>query len=363
MMNNFCRHANKYVFSFLFLYIGVAILSAGCVQENESHGINVKPEHHGKDGFRNPYLAPREKGFFDYYRMRYFGDHDFADYVSNVHKVPVVKPDLALVHKPTQEMQVTWIGHATTLIQYDGISLLLDPVFSSRASPLSFAGPKRHNQPGLSLDDLPAIDFVLISHNHYDHLDRAFVNTLADSVVWLVPLGLKKWFINEGVSQEKVYEFDWWQSRLLDRVTFTATPAQHWSKRSFWDKNQSLWVSWAMNIGGKTIWYSGDTGYNPHQFKEIGSRLNKVDLGIISIGAYSPRWFMKGVHINPEEAVTIHQEIYAKRSIGVQWGTFQLTAEPIDEPPQRLKEAVRQKGLTPDSFIVMKIGETLVLSQ
>jgi len=144
-------------------------------------------------------------------------------------------------------------------------------------------------------------------------------------------------------------------------VTITATPAQHWSARSLWDRNQSLWSSWLIQFENFTLWYSGDTGYNPYQFKEIGGKYRCIDLALISIGAYAPRWFMKDMHINPEEAVQIHQDIGSLYSIGIQWGTFVLTAEPLEEPPVLLKEALKEWGLSEKEFETIKVGETKIL--
>ena len=179
--------------------------------------------------------------------------------------------------------------------------------------------------------------------------------------MWLVPLGLKEWFLHQGISGEKVQELDWWDSLDFGNAKFTATPVQHWSARSLWDRNETLWASWLVDVDNFSCWYSGDTGYNPYQFREIGERFPGIDLALISIGAYAPRWFMKDVHINPEEAFQIHVDIGARRSIAVQWGAFPLTAEPIDEPPKRLQQTLAKKKINPDVFTVMQIGETRII--
>jgi N-acyl-phosphatidylethanolamine-hydrolysing phospholipase D len=174
-------------------------------------------------------------------------------------------------------------------------------------------------------------------------------------------LGNKKIVEDVGIAAEKIVEFDWWDAKQFAGVTITATPAQHWSARSLWDRNESLWSSWLIQFDNFTVWYSGDTGYNPFQFKEIGSKYKCIDLALISIGAYAPRWFMKDMHINPEEAVQIHQDIGSLYSLGVQWGTFVLTAEPLDEPPIKLKEVLHEKGIPEKEFETLKIGETKIL--
>jgi N-acyl-phosphatidylethanolamine-hydrolysing phospholipase D len=330
---------------------------SGCVYSQDRGAAEEKALHHTKDGFQNPYVEKKKRGFFKYMKMRYFSNEKFADYEANAHKVPRVETDIAAIQHPMDALQVTWIGHATILIQYNGVNILTDPMFSDRASPVSFLGPKRYNPPALQIEDLPPIDYIVISHSHYDHLDQNTVQQIGSRAKWLVPLGLQKWFVRAGVNAENIMEFDWWDLRQFAKTTITATPAQHWSARSLWDRNKTLWASWILQIDDKTIWYSGDTGYNPKQFKEIGEKFNTINLALISIGAYEPRWFMKDMHINPEEAVQIHLDIKSEHSIAVQWGTFQLTSEPIDDPPLKLREALAEKNIPTGKFEFMKIGE------
>lgn len=336
---------------------------SGCVQAETPTGENARPAHHTDKGFDNPYLKKTKRGFLKYFKMRYFGGEKYADYAANAHKVVTVKADLELIANPGEDLQITWIGHATMLVQYQGINILTDPQFSDRASPVGWAGPKRYNPPALKIAGLPKIDYIVISHSHYDHLDTKSVQALGSGPLWLVPLRLKDWFIDKGIKPERVIEFDWWDRNNLDGAIITATPAQHWSARTFWDRRKTLWASWMMEIGDKTVWYSGDTGYNPVQFKEIGGKFPKIDAALISIGAYEPRWFMKDMHINPEEAVQIFEDIGAPYSLGIQWGTFQLTAEPIDDPPVKLKEALEKKDIPFDNFAIIKIGETKIINR
>lgn len=346
----------------LSLSVLCAICLPGCAGVEPDASVQMPP-HHTQNGFRNPYLPERKRSFFAYLKMRYFSDVEYADYEANAHKVPTVKADFKQIYKPQSHPQVTWIGHATVLIQYDGVSILTDPVFSDRASPVRFSGPKRVHPPALSIAELPRIDYVVLSHNHYDHLDLQSVKKIGSGPVWLVPLGLKKWFVKNGIAENKVVELDWWDSRQFDGITITATPAQHWSSRSLWDKSETLWASWMIHVNDFTVWYSGDTGYNPYQFKEVGEAFRDIDLGLISIGAYEPRWFMRDMHINPAEAVQIHKDIGAGYSLAVQWGTFRMTAEPIDEPPILLREALREQNIPLSEFETMKIGETVILSR
>ena len=334
------------------------LLFSGCVYAFNNETTEGKPLHYAKKGFQNPYVDKTKRGFFKYIKMRYFSNEKFADYESNAYKIPRVETDLDQIQNPPDALHITWIGHATILIQYKGINILTDPIFSDRASPLSFLGPKRYNPPSLRLKDLPPIHYVVISHSHYDHLDKKTVQQLGSETKWLVPLGLQQWFVKAGVKPEAVIEFDWWDKNKFENVTITATPAQHWSARSLWDRNKTLWASWMLQIDDKKIWYSGDTGYNTYQFNEIGRKFNTIDLALISIGAYEPRWFMREMHINPEEAVQIHLDIKSKHSIAVQWGTFQLTSEPIDDPPLKLKEALTRKGIPSKEFELLKIGES-----
>lgn len=322
------------------------------------------PSHHGDEGFRNPYVERKETSPFAYWRMRWFGDVEFPDPEAAKGKVPVVAADRERIHHPPGPPQVTWIGHATVLIQYRGVNILTDPIFSERASPLPFAGPKRLTAPALSAGQLPRIDFVVISHNHYDHLDRPSVRALGDGPLWLVPLGLKKWLAGAGIDPARVEEFDWWQERRLGELTVTATPAQHWSARSPWDRYETLWAGWALRIDDFSAWFTGDTGYNEHQFREIGERLGPFDLALLPIGAYEPRWFMKIMHMDPAEAVQAHKDVNARRSLAIHWGTFDgLTDESLFEPPQRLAEERGRAGLSEDQFLVLKHGETRSLAR
>jgi N-acyl-phosphatidylethanolamine-hydrolysing phospholipase D len=261
---------------------------------------------------------------------------------------------------------VTWIGHATTLVQASGLNVLTDPMFSERASPVQWMGPKRAQPPGLAMADLPAIDVVLISHNHYDHLDVASVKALdqraGGATLFLVPLGLAPWFRELGI--EKVIELDWWQSHQVGGVRFHLTPVQHWSARGVGDRRQTLWGGWAA-FGADFHWYfSGDSGYS-QDFKDTRAHFaaqeaegGGFDLALIAVGAYKPEWFMHGQHVTPAEAVRVHRDLGAKRSMGVHWGTFNLTDEPLDQPPEDLAEARLSQKMREDEFFVLAIGQT-----
>lgn len=263
---------------------------------------------------------------------------------------------------------VTWIGHATALIQASGLNILTDPIFSERASPVSFFGPRRAQAPGISLANLPHVDVVALSHNHYDHLDRESVRALARQSggppLFLVPLGIKAWLRDQHI--RRAVELDWWDSHVYEGVEFHFTPAQHWSGRSLSDRNRTLWGAWAA-FGEHFHWYfSGDTGYSADfidtrlrfQDRHTPARGGGFDLALIAIGACEPRWFMQAQHVDPAEAVQIHLDLGAKRSVGVHWGTFALSDEPLDQPPKRLVSARDARALPESAFSLLAVGET-----
>lgn len=266
--------------------------------------------------------------------------------------------DPAFLKANRSEHTLTWVGHATFLLQVEGLNVLTDPVFSRRVSPFQFAGPERLAPLGLTLEELPPIDLVLLSHNHYDHLDEAAVKTLARDhagITFVVPLGVKKWFTVRGISQ--VVELDWWQDCTVGAAKVTALPAQHFSGRGPFDRNATLWCSLLLQIGGRKIYFAGDTGYSK-DFADIGAAHPDIDLALLPIGAYEPNWFMRSVHVNPEEAVRIFQDLGAAQAVAMHWGTFRLTLEALDEPPQRLAAALAAQGIAPERFKVMRHGET-----
>ncbi len=319
---------------------------------------DLSKKHHTPAGFVNNY-PHEEHGFGDFFKWKW----DSFDLEVKTKTLPLAKNDPEFLQKNKSQPTLTWIGHASFLLQFAGLNILTDPQFSERASPVSFAGPKRYTPPGLSLEQLPPIDLVVISHNHYDHLDLDTVKKLHrqqknNPPRFFVPLGLKTWFAEQGI--DNVVEMDWWDQNQYRGWTIHSVPVQHFSARTPWDKNKTLWTGWVLEHPDFKFFFAGDTGYSK-DFSDIQERLGPMDLSAIPVGAYEPRWFMKPVHLNPEEAVKVHQDLQSRYSVGMHWGTFLLTDEPIEEPPQRLKQVLAQAGISQKQFFLMQHGQTLSL--
>ena len=251
----------------------------------------------------------------------------------------------------------TWIGHASFLLRLEGRVLLVDPVFSDHCAPFRIPGLQRTAPPGVSWSEAARAEGVLITHNHYDHLDRPTISKLPGAIQFFVPTGVGRWM--ERVGKRNIREFGWWESWTWNGWKVTAVPAQHFSSRTLWDRNKTLWCGWILETEKKRIYLAGDTGYCP-VFREIGDRFGPMDLAIIPIGAYEPRWFMKPMHVSPEEAIQIHLDTRARKSVASHWGTFRLTDEPLGEPPVRLRAGLEAAKLTVGEFVVPKIGETIL---
>lgn len=322
--------------------------------------LQAEPAHHGNKIFLNPHANKIETGFFGIMRARLSKDWIAYDEVRDI--VPTSSPKILPSGVPSDNATVTWIGHASVLIQHQGINVLTDPMFSDFASPVSFAGPKRITQPAIEPEDLPPIHAVVISHDHYDHLDTASIKRLGDGPTYFVPLGIKRWLVDKGIDASRIVEMDWWDEATLSvglvDITFTSTPSQHFSGRGLFNRNQTLWTSWGFAWPDFRVWFGGDTGYNDTQFKQIGERLGPIDLGIIPIGAYKPRWFMQTVHVDPVEALQIHRDIGAKQSIGIHWGAFVLSGEGVLAPPRELANARASYAMSQAEFDVFAVGET-----
>ena len=252
-----------------------------------------------------------------------------------------------------------WIGHSTFLIKKNNLVILTDPVFSERASPFKRLGPKRLIPPAILLNELPKIDVVTISHNHYDHLDIRSLKKLSKlnpNLIFLIPKGDIDIFNKKNI--DNVKEFVWWEEISIDDFIFTFTPVQHWSARGLFDRNESLWGGWFIKSADYSLYHAGDTGYS-NDFVETQKRLGSPKYAFLPIGAYDPEWFMAPSHVNPEDSIRIMKDLGAEFSFGMHWGTFTLTAEDTLEPPQRLKEALKNDKL--DNFITLKPGEVVYL--
>ncbi len=335
--------------------------------------------HHRANGFQNNYIEFEPRGLGELLRWRIDAFRNDLPRPPRL-PTPTVVPDVKMLRSnadagAAMQPTLTWIGHATMLAQLGGRTIITDPMFSERASPLAFAGPKRHVEPGVNLAELPHVDVVLISHNHYDHLDDASVRALAGQAggppLFIVPLGLRAWMAQRGIVD--VVELDWWQSHALPidggkKIDVVFTPSQHWSARGLTDRMQTLWGGYAVFAPDLHLFFAGDTAYSK-DFADIHAHFaarpggGDFDIALIPIGAYEPRWFMSTQHVNPAEAVRIHLDLQARQSIGIHWGTFQLTDEPLDQPPRDLAAARLARGVPDEAFSVMAIGETRRLAR
>jgi N-acyl-phosphatidylethanolamine-hydrolysing phospholipase D len=261
-------------------------------------------------------------------------------------------------NRKPMEPSVTWVGHATLLVQLGGVNFLTDPVWSRAAGPGGVLGARRWIEPGLSIEELPAIDFVLISHNHYDHLDLPSLRKLArlhPAARFFVPL--ENGDLLRGAGIREVLELDWEERRQIGGVTVHCLPAQHWSQRGLTDRRRALWSSWAVTSPDRRFYFGGDSGAF-EGFERIGSALGPFDLAALPIGAYEPEAMMRPFHLDPEEAVAAALAVGARRMLGIHFGTFDLSDEPVDEPPRRFRGAASAAGARPEDVWILAIGET-----
>ncbi|MEM9278688.1 MAG: MBL fold metallo-hydrolase [Pseudomonadota bacterium] len=314
-----------------------------------------KSDHFDGKIFFNPEGTPPRR-FSDLLKWQLSGGRAKwpAEYPSQFHGA---KPDERVSGNGTR---VTMVGHATLLIQTAGLNFITDPVFVDRASPVQFAGPKRVNPPGVNFGDLPPIDYVLLSHNHYDHLDLASLKRLSEehNATIVCPLG-NDTFVRSKAPEAKFICGDWGDVfDLADGVKIHFEPCHHWSARGAKDRRMALWAAFVLETTAGKIYHVGDTGFHDGiNYKALYEKHGPVDLAIVPIGAYEPRWFMKGQHQNPDEAAQGHKLIQAKTSIGHHWGTFQLTNEAIEAPLEALVEARKEHGLDDSGFVALRPGE------
>lgn len=348
---------------FRLLALGLATLAPrrhAAAQTAMSTPPYPRSDHFDGRLFFNPNgAAPR--GFMDVLRWQLSRTAGpWPDWVENT-----AQPRLPATLGP-RECAVTWVNHVTFLLQFPGLNLLTDPVWSERVSPFSFAGPKRVHAPGIAFDDLPPIHVVLVSHNHYDHLDLATLQRLhaTHRPLFVTLLGNKPFLEENGLTN--VVELDWWQEHAPalaagPALKITATPAQHFAARGVTDRFRTLWGGFALETPAGKLYFAGDSGYFAG-FVEIGRRLGPFDVAFLPIGAYEPRWFMEPVHCTPAEAVQIHREVRARRSIAMHYGCFPLADDAYDQPPRELRAALAAAGLSEQDFALPTVGETRVLA-
>ncbi len=308
--------------------------------------------HHNGGTFRNVWGTPREESFLK--AAGWLLGHAVQQKENVPPPVRSIDPK-TLAERPAR-LRLTWIGHASLLLQTPAFNLLIDPMFSHRASPFSFSGPARLAPPALRPPDLPPIDLVLISHDHYDHLDLSSIQALErrHAPLFLVPLGVGRIARRWGVT--RVLELDWWQYVDFDGWRFHTTPAKHFSGRRLTNRNGTLWTGWFLTAldDGLTVYFAGDTGYAEH-FTAIGERLGAPEVALLPIGAYRPRWFMESVHVDPAQAVQAFVDLQARHFIPIHWGAFDLADEPLQEPPTLLRQAAAEQNVT-DRVHLLDIG-------
>jgi N-acyl-phosphatidylethanolamine-hydrolysing phospholipase D len=327
--------------------------------------LGVPVHHRPEGGFRNPWPSAQAHGFKDFLKWSLVerrrnprrpdpDPHTFAR-VPPAFVVPRAAPD---------QLTITWVGHTSFLIQIAGLNILIDPIWSERASPIRFLGPRRWVPAAVEFDRLPPIDVVVLSHDHYDHLDAATISRIArrfPAALWYAPLGVGEFLRQRGARE--VTERDWWQESVIAKLRLTCVPAQHFSGRTLRNRNNTLWCGWTFRSPHKALFFAGDTALHP-EFGAIARRCGPFDVAILPIGAYEPRWFMGSVHMNPEDCMKAIAQLSAAQSAGrlvmaaAHWGTFKLTDEPMDEPPEKMRELWLASGLDSNDLWIMRHGET-----
>lgn len=352
-MYTFDRHTESRRRAFLFIgvVLSLSLPMAGCSIFSAPRYRGPKTDHFDGERFINQ-SGPRTQGFGAVLKWMFTRDarpwRTWTD-------APYGPPPPERVGPG--ELRVTFVNHATTLVQLDGVNVLTDPVWSDRVSPVSFAGPKRARPPGIRFEDLPPIDAVVISHNHYDHMDLPTLRRLGEAFAprFIAGLGNARFLQSRGIANSG--DLDWWESiELRNGVRVTAVPAEHFSNRGLTDRDTTLWTGYAIEGSAGYAYFAGDTGYGPH-FEQIRARFGRPRLAILPIGAFAPEWFMAPVHIAPWEAVKAHQVMGAGKSLAMHFGTFRLADDGQDEPVERLVEARAEAGIDPDDFWVLDFGE------
>jgi L-ascorbate metabolism protein UlaG (beta-lactamase superfamily) len=313
-------------------------------------------EHFDGDRFYNQDRT-REKGFSDF--LKWITNRDQGPWEGDPDAEPGSPPPRQV---GAGELRVTFVNHATVLIQVDGLNILTDPIWSERGSPVTFAGPKRVRPPGIRFEDLPPIHVVLVSHNHYDHLDVPTLRRLSSEYGPKMFSGLGNARLMHEKDIKNAHDLDWWHRiRLSESVQVTFVPAQHFSSRGMFDHHKTLWGGFVIESSRHRVYFAGDTGFGPH-FKQIRDAFGPLTLALLPIGAYKPRWFMSSAHLSPQDAVKAHRILGTSHSMAIHFGTFPLGDDGEHEPTAELRQALEEEGLTLDDFWVLDFGEGRQLS-
>lgn len=330
----------------LWLAVDLPLLSDEVPAQDAANPSLLEAPHGEIGRFFNPWQHD-PKTFWDIVHWQLFSPNPYDK--KRKPEIPTVENDGAYLEGVEDGASVTWVGHATFVVHDGDDVFLTDPHFTKRA-----LVPARTVPPGIPIDAIPPDAFAVVSHNHYDHLDKGSIEKLPDSVSWFVPLGLADWVRDRG--PRNVVELDWWQSAQHGRWTVTCLPSQHWSNRLGQPANSTLWCSWLVASEDRKYYFAGDTGYFPG-FAEYGRRFGPIDIAMLPIGAYEPRWVMSYQHMDPAEAYRAFQDLGARYFLPMHWGTFDLTDEPLDLPPRELEQRVRERAGDLSRIHVFAIGE------
>ena len=335
-----------------------------------THAFMSAPHHRPGGGFRNPWPGAAAHGLADVLKWMAQRPRTSREPNPPATALPRTTPAFATPHAGEGTLGVTWVGHSTFLLQVGALNVLTDPMWSERASPISWVGPRRLVPAAVAFDTLPPIDLVLLSHNHYDHLDVPTVRAIARAhpeAQWVTPMGLAEFVRRHGVRIAR--DFDWWDEARIGAAKLACMPAQHFSARGLGDRGDTLWCGWTLTAHDRRVYFAGDTAYHP-DFARVAERFGPFDMALLPICAYEPRWFMRSVHMNAEEAVRAFGDLLAAHPhtpgrrrvmVGGHWGTFRLTDEPVQEPPEHARRAWDAAGLPPDDLWVLAHGETRTL--
>lgn len=348
----------KMLFGFVFLLVGIVVLvfATGAYISAPKYSGEVSDHFDGKK-FINP-NGPTPAGTRAL--IKWMTNRDRGKWTEDTSSGYGPRP----LSFEKDAIRITFINHSTFLIQVGGLNILTDPVWSRRTSPFSWLGPARMRKPGIRFEDLPRIHAVVISHNHYDHLDMPTMRTIAGSFHPRIftPLGVTEYLESESIAGGT--DMDWWDEvALSDSVTLQAVPAQHFSGRGMFDRDATLWCGYVLKTTRGNIYFAGDTGYNDVTFREIGARTGGMEVSLLPIGAYKPQWFMAPVHTSPEQAVQVHQDVRSKFSIGMHFGTFPLADDGQEDPVKDLEIAKEKYGVSKNEFITLREGEVRIIEQ